>query len=112
MHKLPIGIQDFQKLREGGYLYVDKTALLHQLVTQSGYYFLSRPRRFRKSLMVSTLSELFQGNQELFSNLWIDDQWDWSQKNPVIHLSLNSIGYKEVGLEKALTLRLEKIAAN
>ena len=110
MLKLPIGLQDFRGVREEGYLYVDKTSLLHQLVTQGGYYLLSRPRRFGKSLLVSTLSELFQGNQALFEGLWIHDRWDWTQKNPVIHLGLSSIGYKEIGLEKALALRLEKIA--
>ncbi|MGB3851866.1 MAG: AAA family ATPase [Tunicatimonas sp.] len=112
MHKLPVGLQNFQVLRTGGYLYVDKTALLHRLVTEGKYYFLSRPRRFGKSLMVSTLAELFQGHRELFTDLWIDDQWDWTQTNPVIHLSLNSMGYKEIGLEKALTLRLNEIAAH
>jgi hypothetical protein len=112
MHKLPVGLQNFQVLRTGGYLYVDKTALLHRLVTEGKYYFLSRPRRFGKSLMVSTLAELFQGHRELFTELWIDDQWDWTQTNPVIHLSLNSMGYKEIGLEKALALRLNEIAAH
>ena len=111
MRKLPVGIQNFQVLRQGGYLYVDKTALLHRLVTEGKYYFLSRPRRFGKSLMVSTLVELFRGQQELFTGLWIDKQWDWTRQSPVIHLSLNSLGYKEIGLEKALTLRLNEIAA-
>ena len=111
MEKLPIGIQSFDKLRTGQYVYVDKTRYLHQLARESGYYFLSRPRRFGKSLMVSTLSELFQGNEALFDGLWIKDRWDWTQRNPVIHLSMNSIGYRDIGLTKALTLRLDKIAA-
>ena len=111
MKKLPIGLQDFARLRKEDYLYVDKTELLYQLATGGVYYFLSRPRRFGKSLLVSTLSELFQGNQTLFEGLWIHDHWDWQQTNPIIHLSLNSLGYKEVGLERALTLRLNKIAA-
>ena len=106
MKKLPIGLQDFRKLREGGFLYVDKTQLLHQLTQEGGYYrpaarFLSRPRRFGKSLLISTLAELFQGRQALFEGLWIQNHWDWSQTHPIIHLSLNSIGYKELGLEKA-----------
>ena len=109
MKKLPIGIQSFSELRKAGYLYVDKTDLIFQLATQGKYYFLSRPRRFGKSLLVSTLSHLFQGNKELFEGLWIYDQWDW-QTLPVIHLSFNNFGYKELGLEKALTQRLEKIA--
>ena len=112
MKKLPIGLQDFRKLREGGFLYVDKTQLLHQLTQEGGYYFLSRPRRFGKSLLISTLAELFQGRQALFEGLWIQNHWDWSQTHPIIHLSLNSIGYKELGLEKALALRLNEIAAH
>ena len=84
MQKLPVGIQSFQVLRSEGHLYVDKTALLHRLVTEGKYYFLSRPRRFGKSLMVSTLIALFEGKRALFDRLWIDDQWDWTQTNPVI----------------------------
>ena len=112
MKKLPIGLQDFGELRRGGFLYVDKTELVYQLVTEGKYYFLSRPRRFGKSLLVSTLSALLQGQQELFEELWIHDRWDWTKTYPVIHLSLNSLGYKEIGLEKALTLRLNEIAAH
>ena len=112
MKKLPIGLQDFARLRQEGYLYVDKTELLYQLATSGVYYFLSRPRRFGKSLLVSTLAELFQGQQELFEGLWVHDRWDWNKTYPVVHLSMNSLGYKEVGLEKALMLRLEKIAAH
>jgi hypothetical protein len=112
MKKLPIGLQDFGGLRSGGYLYVDKTELLYQLVTEGKYYFLSRPRRFGKSLLVSTLSALLRGQQELFEELWIYDRWDWTKSHPVIHLSLSSLGYKELGLEKALALRLNEIAAH
>lgn len=97
-------------MRNEGYLYVDKTELIYQLATQGKYYFLSRPRRFGKSLLVSTLSELFKGNQTLFEGLWIHDHWDWTQQHPVIHLGFSSMGYKEVGLERAITLRLEEIA--
>ena len=78
MQKLPIGLQDFEGLRNEDFLYVDKTELLYQLATQGVYYFLSRPRRFGKSLLVSTLAELFRGNQALFEGLWIHDRWDWS----------------------------------
>ena len=62
----PIGIQNFEKLRNGGYVYIDKTALMYRLVTTGSYYFLSRPRRFGKSLLVSTLEAYFQGKKELF----------------------------------------------
>jgi hypothetical protein len=112
MKKLPIGIQDFSKLRQGEFLYVDKTDLIYELTQGGGYYFLSRPRRFGKSLLLSTLSELFQGKKELFEGLWIYDQWDWQKTNPVIHLSFTNLGYKEIGLEKALSLRLDKVAAS
>ncbi len=109
MQKLPIGIQDFRKLRSGGYLYVDKTEAIYRLTQETGYYFLSRPRRFGKSLLVSTMKELFSGNRELFEGLWIEDQWDWSETNPVLHISFSSIGYKELGLEKALHDHLDEV---
>ena len=63
----PVGIQNFEKLRNGGYFYIDKTALMYRLVTTGSYYFLSRPRRFGKSLLVSTLEAYFQGKKELFA---------------------------------------------
>ncbi|MCG8477320.1 MAG: AAA family ATPase, partial [Cytophagales bacterium] len=75
MKKLPIGIQEFRKLREGGFVYVDKTESLYPLVKGSGYYFLSRPRRFGKSLLVNTLKEIFLGSEELFEGLWIKERW-------------------------------------
>jgi hypothetical protein len=110
MKNLPVGIQSFQKIREGGYLYVDKTAYIYNLATDGSYYFLSRPRRFGKSLLVNTLAELFQGNKELFEGLWIEDKWDWSQKYPVIQIGFSSIGYKTNGLEEALYQFLEEEA--
>jgi len=85
--KLPIGIQSFSKLREGGYYYVDKTAYAWELSQQSGYFFISRPRRFGKSLFLDTLKELFEGNEALFRGLFIHDRWDWSRRHPVIRLS-------------------------
>ncbi|NIC39372.1 ATP-binding protein [Halomonas desiderata] len=85
--KLPIGIQAFDKLREGGYYYVDKTPQLHRLVEQGGYYFLSRPRRFGKSLLLDTLRCLFEGREALFEGLYIHDKWDWQVRHPVIRLS-------------------------
>ena len=69
MRKLPIGIQDFEDIRNGNYLYVDKTALIYQLVMKGKPYFLSRPRRFGKSLLISTLEAYFQGKKELFEGL-------------------------------------------
>ena len=89
----PIGIQNFEKIREGEYVYVDKTATLYQLVTTGTYYFLSRPRRFGKSLLVSTLEAYFQGRKDLFNGLAIENlEKDW-QEYPVLHLDLNTQKY-------------------
>ena len=96
--KLPIGIQDFENLRLHDFVYIDKTAFVHSLVTGSNAYFLSRPRRFGKSLLVSTLRYLFEGRRDLFQNTWIESRWNWDQEHPVIRLSLDAIGHKEIGL--------------
>ncbi len=85
--KLPIGIQTFSKIIEGDYCYVDKTALIQQMVDGGRYYFISRPRRFGKSLLVSTLKSLFAGEQALFKGLAVENNWDWSIQYPVIHIS-------------------------
>ncbi len=88
--KLPIGIQTFANLIEEGYLYVDKTPFIHKLTSQGKYYFLSRPRRFGKSLFLSTLKAAFEGRRELFQGLFLYDNWDWSQSNPVVHISFGA----------------------
>ncbi|MDX8377120.1 MAG: AAA family ATPase, partial [Mariprofundales bacterium] len=88
--KLPIGIQTFSEIISNNYCYVDKTALIHKLATDGKYYFLSRPRRFGKSLLVSTLKSLFAGEQELFAGLDIADDWNWSRKHPIIHISFGA----------------------
>ncbi|WP_313071284.1 ATP-binding protein [Melaminivora sp.] len=86
--KLPIGIQTFAKIREGdAYYYVDKTPLALQLVAQGSHFFLSRPRRFGKSLFLDTLKELFEGNAALFCGLHAQEHWDWSVKHPVLRFS-------------------------
>ena len=109
MQKYPIGIQNFQKLREGGYIYVDKTAFIYRLTQQAGYYFLSRPRRFGKSLLVSTLQALYEGRKELFEGLYIGDKWNFSQTNPTLVIYFNQMSLRDVGLEQSLvtTLRNE-----
>jgi len=89
MKKLPIGISTLSSILNDGCVYVDKTALIHQLVTTSRYHFLSRPRRFGKSLLVDTLKELFEGNEPLFQGLAIHPLWDWTKKHPVIHITFN-----------------------
>ena len=86
----PIGRQNFENLRNDGCVYVDKTALMYKLVKEGSVYFMSRPRRFGKSLAVSTLKSLFQGQRELFSGLKIEPKWDWSKKWPVLHLDMGS----------------------
>lgn len=91
--KIPIGIQSFQFLREEGYLYVDKTALIYQLVTMGKPYFMSRPRRFGKSLLLSTLEAYFQGKKELFQGLAIEQLEKKWTVHPVLHLSLNAEKY-------------------
>lgn len=85
--KLPIGIQTFSEIREDGYYYVDKSEYALKMVEQGKYYFLSRPRRFGKSLFLDMLKELFAGNESLFRGLFIHDKWDWSIKYPVIRIS-------------------------
>ncbi|MDY0302139.1 MAG: AAA family ATPase, partial [Trichlorobacter sp.] len=83
--KLPIGIQTFSEIREDDtYYYVDKTPLALKLINQGKYYFLSRPRRFGKSLFLDTLKELFEGNAALFTGLYAEKHWDWSVKYPVL----------------------------
>ncbi|MDR1154499.1 MAG: AAA family ATPase, partial [Bacteroidales bacterium] len=91
MKNLPIGIQSFEDLRSNNYLYVDKTEHIHRLVTTGKIYFLSRPRRFGKSMLISTLDALFSGRKELFKGLYIYDKWDWSKSNPVIRIDWTAI---------------------
>ena len=93
--KLPIGIQSFEKLRTEGYCYIDKTAHIYNMVTEGCYYFLSRPRRFGKSLFLNTLESYFLGKRELFEGLAIADlEHDWTEY-PVLHLDLNTRNYAD-----------------
>ena len=88
--RLPIGIQTFRKVREADCYYVDKTPYIRRLLDEGDCYFLSRPRRFGKSLFLDTLKELFEGNQALFEGLAIHEHWDWSVRHPVVRLSFGS----------------------
>ncbi len=91
--KYPIGIQNFGEIRRDGYVYIDKTALMWKMVDEGKYYFLSRPRRFGKSLLLSTLEAFFSGERELFRGLYVDGvEWDW-QAYPIMHLDLNTGKY-------------------
>ena len=95
--KLPLGIQSFAKIRSDDYYYVDKTALALALIEGSSHYFLSRPRRFGKSLFLDTLKELFEGNEPLFEGLAVHEQWDWSVKYPVLRFSFGSGNFNDPG---------------
>ncbi len=90
MKKLPIGIQTFSEIITEGYAYVDKTEIAFNLINKGKYYFLSRPRRFGKSLFLDTLKEIFEGNKDLFKGLYIYDKWDWDVKYPVLKISMGS----------------------
>ena len=114
--KYPIGIQDFEKIREDGFVYVDKTALLYDLVTNGTIYFLGRPRRFGKSLLVSTLENYFLGKKELFKGLAIDSlEKEWKE-HPVFHISFATSNFTNYGaLETTIDAQLsdyEKIYGN
>ncbi|MCY4148879.1 MAG: AAA family ATPase [Gammaproteobacteria bacterium] len=109
---LPIGIQSFQVIRDSGCYYVDKTGLVRKLVDEGRNYFLSRPRRFGKSLLVDTLKELFEGNEPLFEGLAIHDHWDWSVHYPVVRLSFD-VNYNETGdLQRNIASQLERIESD
>lgn len=110
--RLPVGIASFEVLREGGFVYVDKTEDIYRMVDEGIYYFLARPRRFGKSLLVSTLRCLFQGRRELFEGLWIADaEWAWAE-HPVVLLDFNQIARDTPqNLELALKRELTNTAA-
>ncbi len=105
LRNLPIGIQNFESLRTDGYLYIDKTELIYRLVTTGRYYFLSRPRRFGKSLLMSTIHSYFSGRKDLFEGLAIEKLEKGWIEHPVLHLDLNTRNYSD---EKALPDELNK----
>jgi hypothetical protein len=111
MKKLPIGIQTFEEIRTENYLYVDKTEYIHRIATTGKVYFLSRPRRFGKSLTISTLDALFSGKKELFEGLYIYDKWDWNKKYPVIRIDWTLVKHETPEeIERSLSLRLKMTA--
>ncbi len=93
--KLPIGMQTFRNVRAEGCYYVDKTAYIRRLFDEGEHYFLSRPRRFGKSLFLDTCKELFEGSEPLFEGLAVHDAWDWSAPRPVLRLSFGRGNFKE-----------------
>ncbi len=109
MKKLPIGIQTLSHIIEGGYVYVDKTAIALRLIQSGKYYFLARPRRFGKSLFLDTLREIFKGNKQLFKGLYIEEKWDFDDQYPVIHLDFSTGMSKNPDqLERNLIFALER----
>ena len=109
--RLPVGIQTFRRIREEGYYYVDKTSYAQRIAQDAGtHYFLSRPRRFGKSLFLDTLKELYEGSEPLFRGLAVHDGWDWSRRHPVVRLSFGSGNFKRPGvLEEIAAAQLEDI---
>ncbi|GJM63354.1 ATP-binding protein [Persicobacter diffluens] len=113
---LPIGIQTFEDLRasKDDFLYIDKTKEIFQLTRlNKGYYFLSRPRRFGKSMLCSTLQSLFDGKKALFEGLNIHDHWDWTQTYPVIRMDMSAANYTDIGVvHEKLNTALKENAQN
>ena len=108
--KLPIGLQSLRKIREEGCYYVDKTSYIRQLIDDGAHYFLSRPRRFGKSLFLDTCKELLEGNEPLFQGLAIHEKWDWSVRHSVLRLSFGRGNFKEPGyLHKNLMAQLDAV---
>ena len=104
---LPIGMQTFREVRERDCYYVDKTAWIRRLLDEGKHYFLSRPRRFGKSLLLDTCKELFEGNEALFEGLAIHRGWDWSERHPVVRLDFGSGHFQGPGeLRTEVTDRL------
>ena len=109
-YKLPISVQYFPTMVEENYIYVDKIQYVHNLLRKGRIYFLSRPRRFGKSLLISILEEIFNGKKELFKGYWIyNRQMEW-KKYPIIHLDFLGIDYSTFGLEKGIMKKLDYIA--
>ncbi len=108
--RLPLGIQTFREIREEGCCYVDKTPYARRLVDEGKYWFLSRPRRFGKSLFLDTLKELFEGSEALFTGLAIHDRWDWSVRHPVVRLDFGGAHFRTPGaLEADVLAQLDAI---
>ena len=111
--KLPIGIQEFDILISQDYIYVDKTEYLYNLIETGRVYFISRPRRFGKSLLISTFKAIFQGKKDLFKDLWISSSDYQFEAGPVIHLDMSSFPNEdERQLKQEIIIELNNIANN
>src|SRR6056297_1546322 len=109
MKRLPIGIQDFRYMMENDYLYIDKTPYLHMLKDRGKFYFMSRPRRFGKSLTISTYDCMFRGEKELFKDTWLYENWDF-EPQPVIRLNMSELDTRDdKSVEEGIKRKLKKI---
>ena len=112
--KLPIGIQSFLTIRTEGYIYIDKTPFIARMASQGKPYFLSRPRRFGKSLLLDTMEQAFSGRRELFEGLYLDSpesEWDWSRTHPVLRISFGTGSYRNLDeLRQSLAFQLKSLA--
>jgi hypothetical protein len=111
MKKLSIGTQTFEVLHNDNAIYVDKTQHMFNLINNGRIYFLSRPRRFGKSLLINRFKELFKGSKQLFEGLYIYDKWDWVKHYPVIHLDFSELSYKTCEeVSTSLNIFLDELA--
>lgn len=102
LKKLPLGIQTFEKIRTDNYIYIDKTKIALDLISNNSYIFLSRPRRFGKSLFMDTIHNIYEGNKEYFKDLYIYDKWDWEVSYPVVKISFAGIFSSVKNTEKII----------
>jgi hypothetical protein len=110
MRKYPLGLQDFEGIINEGYLYVDKTKYIYNLNEGGKYYFLSRPRRFGKSMLTNTIKALYEGKRHLFKGLYVEDKWNWAETYPVIRISFADINFEKKGLVLAIQDALQEVA--
>jgi len=108
MRKYPVGLQDFDKIISENFVYIDKTKYIYELTQSGGYYFLSRPRRFGKSMLTTTMQALFEGKKELFTGLYVEDKWDWEVTYPVVRISFAETGFQSMGLDESIRQELVK----
>ncbi len=111
MRKYPTSLQDFEGIINDGYVYVDKTMYIHKMSESGKYYFLSRPRRFGKSMMTTTMQALYKGKKHLFEGLYIYDKWDWETTYPTIRISFADIDFETKGITEALKNTIKEEAA-
>ncbi|SDB60955.1 PD-(D/E)XK nuclease superfamily protein [Desulfonatronum thiosulfatophilum] len=114
MLHLPVGINTLDKIRSGGFVYVDKTEFAYRIAHKAGAFFLSRPRRFGKSLFLDTLHQLFEGNEKLFEGLYIHDKWDWNTVHPVVKIDFGEGGVRnreelDAKIQEILTINQQRL---